>query len=72
MNDLKKYTKAIYDLTLRIEQEYPELYKHLEENPVTINNISHPHLDTKAFAEYLDYLQGIIDDHIKTRKKPGR
>lgn len=69
MKSLKEYSKAIYDLTLKIEQDYPELYQYLDENPVTIPSSQHPHMDTKAFSDYLQSLRELLEEHIKTHQK---
>ena len=36
MKRLQKLIKEINDITLKIEQEYPELYQYLDETPLTI------------------------------------
>jgi hypothetical protein len=56
-------------ITLKMEQEYPELYQYLDENPITIPNISHPNLDTKVFADYLEALKILLQNHIESHKK---
>lgn len=60
--------KEISDLTTLIETKYPELYQFLDENPVTIPNISHPNLDTKVFADYLVALKNLLHNHIESHK----
>ncbi|HSZ24760.1 MAG TPA: hypothetical protein VK766_03530 [Cytophagaceae bacterium] len=69
---MKKMTillKEINELTLKMEQEYPELYQYLDENPLTIPKTSHSHLDTKVFSEYLESLKIILKDYIESHKR---
>ena len=53
MKRLQELTKEINDLTLKIEQEYPELYQYLDEDPITIPCCDHPKVDTQNFSDYL-------------------
>tara|TARA_R110000868_G_scaffold214423_2_gene464516 strand:+ start:211 stop:441 length:231 start_codon:yes stop_codon:yes gene_type:complete len=69
MKKLQELTKEINELTLRIEQEYPELYKYLDETPVTIPCCEHPELTVKTFSDYLDSLKNLLQNHIETHKK---
>jgi translation initiation factor 2 alpha subunit (eIF-2alpha) len=68
MKQLKERTKEIYDLTLRIEQEYPELYQYLDENPMTIPSSEHPELNTKIFSDWLDSLKELLKHHIENHQ----
>jgi hypothetical protein len=69
MKKLQQQTKEINELTLKIEQEYPELYKYLDETPVTIACCDHPELTVKTFSDYLDSLKNLLQNHIETHKK---
>lgn len=66
MKRLQELIKGINDLTLKIEQEYPELYQYLDENPITIPSKEHPNMDTKNFSVYLDSLKGILKHHVES------
>ena len=66
MKRLQKLFIEINELTLKIEQEYPELYQYLDENPMTIPSSEHPELDTKTFADWLDSLKELLKHHIET------
>lgn len=61
--------QEISAITLTIERDYPELYEHLDENPITIPNIPHPHLDTKIFSDYLESLKTLLENHLATHAK---
>lgn len=69
MKNLQEITKEINDLTLKIEQEYPELYRSLNENPVTIPSSGDPDLDTKSFSDWLQSLKELLKRHIETQNK---
>ncbi|MGM0478293.1 MAG: hypothetical protein ACQERC_03640 [Bacteroidota bacterium] len=68
MKRLQKLTKEINDLTMKIEQEYPELYQHLNETPIDIPSNDYSKLDTQNFSEYLDSLKEILKHHIETHE----
>ena len=58
----------IVRLTSNIETNYPELYRYLDENPMTIPSVSHPNLNADIFKEYLDYLKELLKHHMQTHK----
>lgn len=58
----------INKLTLRIEQDYPELYQYLDETPLTIPSNEHPQLTEKTFADWLDSLKELLEHHIEHHK----
>ena len=68
MKKLQRLTREINDLTLQLEQEYPELYRYLDENPVTIPSSDHTELTVKSFSDYLDSLKSLLEKHIETHK----
>ena len=69
MKTLQELTKEISSLTLKIEQEYPELYQYLDENPITICNIQHPKMTIKVMHQYLDALKQLLEHYILSHKK---
>jgi hypothetical protein len=68
MNQLKNLLREITDLTLEIETRYPELYRFLDENPLTLPVSSHPHIDKAVLQEYLQGLQDLLRHHLETHK----
>ena len=68
MKKLQRLTKEINELTLRIEQEYPELYQYLDENPITIPDCETPEISVSSFVEYLDSLKSILERYIESNK----
>lgn len=67
MKRMQQLTKEINELTFKIEQEYPELYRYLDENPITIPCCDHPEVNTKNFSDYLDSLRSLLNTHIKNQ-----
>jgi len=68
MKRMHQLLTEINKITLLMEQKYPELYKYLDENPITIPNIEHPHLDTQTFSDYLESLKELLQNHIESHK----
>lgn len=56
MERTEKLSQEINELTFKIEQEYPELYGFLNENPITIPTSDDPQINTETLADYLDTL----------------
>lgn len=69
MKRIQQLTKEINELTFKIEQEYPELYRYLDENPITIPCCDHPEVNTKNFSDYLDSLRSLLKTHIDNQGK---
>jgi hypothetical protein len=68
MNDLKKIFIEINQLTTNIETNYPELYRILDENPLTISQSKYPHIDKQVMNDYLESLKQLLKNHIKSHK----
>jgi hypothetical protein len=68
MNELKKLLQEITDITFEIETNYPELYRSLDENPLTLPVSSHPHIDKAVLQEYLQGLRELLRHHLETHK----
>lgn len=69
MKTLQNTINEISEITSEIQKEYPELYVLLKENPMTIPTIVHPEMNKKIMEEYLEDLQQILTQYIKTHKK---
>jgi len=71
MKSLQKITQEISEITLEIEEKYPELYRDLTEMPITLSTPSKNEdtLTTKELSEYLytlkELLQKEIEEHLK-------
>ncbi len=69
MNTPKKLISEITEITTNIETNYPELYKFIEEQPITIPVSNHPETDEKTLQDYLDSLKQLLNHHLETHKK---
>ncbi|CAM4398188.1 hypothetical protein [Zobellia nedashkovskayae] len=69
MKDLHKILNQITQLTTNIETNYPELYRSLDENPMTLPTKNHPHIDKEVMQEYLEDLKELLQHHLDTHKK---
>ena len=69
MKKLQQLTKEINELTLRIEQDYPELYQYLDENPITIPDCETPEISVNSFVDYLDNLKSLLERYIESHKQ---
>jgi hypothetical protein len=67
MDELQSIQKEITRLTFTIESKYPELYRFLDEEPITIPNMAHPEIDIKIMQDYLEGLQQIFEHYKETR-----
>lgn len=69
MKELKKLNEEITRLTLKIESDYPELYRYLDENPMTLPTGSHPEIEKEVLSKYLQSLKEQLRHHMETHKK---
>lgn len=68
MNTTKTIENDILKVITLIENEYPELYKFLDENPITIPTINQHNINLKDMEEYLESLKQLLKHHIETHK----
>jgi len=68
MKDLHNILREITQLTTNIETNYPELYRILDENPMTLPVSKDPHVDKKAMQSYLESLKELLEHHLETHK----
>ncbi len=66
MKNLHSLLTEITQLTTTIETNYPELYRSLDENPMTIPAVKHPHIDKDIMEEYLESLKQLLEHHLET------
>lgn len=69
MKTLHTLLNKITRLTMRIKTEYPELYVHLNEDPITIPSLRHSHMDIGVMNEYVASLKAMIKSHLKPDSK---
>ena len=68
MKDLQKVLTEITQLTGNIETNYPELYRSLDENPLTLAVSKHPHMDKKVMTDYLESLKQLLTHYLEEEK----
>jgi len=68
MTNLKDISDQILQLTTTIETTYPELYKYLGENPITIPSDDHPDINISVMQNYLESLKDLLKHHIETHQ----
>ncbi len=61
INDLNA---KILKITLRIQDQYPELYKYLEEMPVSIPDKNNPKITLYALKQYYESLNSSLNKYI--------
>ncbi|MET7030396.1 hypothetical protein [Sediminicola luteus] len=66
-NSMSLLTK-ITQLTSNIETNYPELYRFLDENPLTIPSVSQPTIDQASLLAYFESLKQLLKHHLETHK----
>ncbi|WP_291968055.1 hypothetical protein [Maribacter sp.] len=69
MKQLHKILNEITALTTDIETNYPELYRSLDENPMTLPVSQHPHLDKEVMQEYLESLKQMLHHYLVEHKR---
>lgn len=68
MKQLHKILNEITELTTNIETNYPELYRSLDENPMTLPVSQHPHMDKVVMQEYLESLKQMLSHYLEEHK----
>ncbi len=58
----------ISKVTRQIETNYPEVYEHLDEMPMTIPDQNNPNISTKELEDYLESLNDIIEKYKEEHK----
>ena len=53
--------REINELTLRIEFKFPELYRHLDENPIKMQKSDSGEMEPKVLNEYLQSLKELVN-----------
>jgi hypothetical protein len=63
MKEQNNILKEITQLTTNIETNYPELYRNLDENPITLAKSNHPDVNIQALQDYLESLKQLLKHH---------
>ncbi|WP_228853105.1 hypothetical protein [Aegicerativicinus sediminis] len=65
MKKTQQLLTEISTLLRQIEEEHPELYKYLDETPMTIPDMENPDIDQNTLNEYLESLKSMVDNYEK-------
>ncbi|PRX54635.1 hypothetical protein [Flagellimonas meridianipacifica] len=65
MRTLQELLSEIVLLTNHIETEYPELYRYLDENPMTIPVLDNPDINKKVMGEYMNSLKQLLENYLE-------
>lgn len=68
MKNAEELLTEINKVKRKIEADYPELDKFLDENPITIPNFKNPKIGIKTLQEHLNSLNSLIDKYQKAYK----
>ncbi|MDF2158047.1 hypothetical protein [Algoriphagus sp. CAU 1675] len=73
MKDINSLLLEITQLTTNIKYNYPELYRLLDENPITLPTEEHPKINAGLLENYLESLKQLLRHHLNEEKtqRPG-
>lgn len=69
MKDLNRLMTEITQLTANIETNYPEIYRLLDENTLTIPIEGQPEINKKILENYLQTLKELLRNRIEEYEK---
>lgn len=68
MNSLEGIVDQINSLCSQIKTKYPELYRFLDEEPITIASTRYPDVSEKMLKNYLENLRELLKTYGKTHR----
>lgn len=66
MKQVQHVLKEITSITLEIEENFPGLYQHLDENPMTFQGSAN--VDIDVLMEYRDGLKKQLEDYKRSHR----
>ena len=66
MESIKRLLNEITLVTLEIETKYPEIYKFLDEDTLTLPFREHPRINSEVLYDYLESLKQLLCHHKET------
>jgi len=66
MESITKLLNQITLITLEIETKYPEIYKFLDEDTLTLPFRRHPKINSEVLMDYLESLKQLLIHHKET------
>ena len=67
METEKELNAKILEITMTINEKYPELSKYLGEMPVTIPDVESPEISIKNLRAYYESLTSLLENYILER-----
>lgn len=71
MESEKVLNLKILEITMTIQEKYPELSEYLGEMPVTIPDTESPEINVKNLRAYFDSLTSLLENYINEHKPEG-
>lgn len=68
MKNIHQLLKEVTELTTNLETNYPELYRLLDENTLTLPDDNEPVIDKKIMENYLETLKQLLKHHLETHR----
>lgn len=66
MDTFNKVLQEINLITMELESKYPEIYKFIDEDTLTLPFREHPKITIDILLEYLDNLRQLLQSYKKT------
>lgn len=71
MKSEKELNLKILEITMTIQEKYPELSDYLGEMPVTIPDKKSPEINIKTLMEYYDSLTSLLGNYVREHAPEG-
>jgi len=71
MESEKGLNLKILNITMTIQEKYPELSKYLEEMLVTIPYIKSPKINIRTLSSYYDSLTSLLENYVQQHEPEG-
>ena len=68
MENQRRIVSEIMHLISDMETQYPEIYRFLDEDPITIPSSAQPELNQNTLAEYSDDLRELLKRHLQSHQ----
>jgi len=72
MRTKEELNQKILDITMKIQENYPELMTFLNEMPVTIPNEESPEIEVKSLEDYHESLVTLLNRYEETHAKNNK
>jgi hypothetical protein len=63
MKTAEEWNKKILEITLAIQNQFPELSKYIAEMPVTMPDEKHPEITLKNLSTYYESLENLLNKY---------